>query len=157
MNVRPFKCQINNLEQNGNAGRERITPVHRPASLLDVDEMRRYITLSTDRCEFLIHASFVMINDRNAIKKKSQRLLYRRCSRCVIGAAAGPELWRVTGVHRLVMEQKVHSRIKLTCTALTDCFLKAQLQLKGVPRWAPPIFQSTGFQGGWGSLWLHDR
>lgn len=46
---------------------ERITPVHRPASLLDVDEMRRYITLSTDRCEFLIHASFVMINDRNAI------------------------------------------------------------------------------------------
>lgn len=65
--MRPFKCQINNLEQNGNAGRERITPVHRPASLLDVDEMRRYITLSTDRCEFLIHASFVMINDRNAI------------------------------------------------------------------------------------------
>lgn len=68
--MRPFKCQINNLEQNGNAGRERITPVHRPASLLDVDEMRRYITLSTDRCEFLIHASFVMINDRNAILKK---------------------------------------------------------------------------------------
>lgn len=117
--MRPFKCQINNLEQNGNAGRERITPVHRPASLLDVDEMRRYITLSTDRCEFLIHAPFVMINDRNAILK-SQRLLYRRCSRCVIGAAAGPELWRVTGVHRLVMEQKVHRRIKLTCTALTD-------------------------------------
>lgn len=61
---------------------------------------------------------------------------------------SGPEQLGVTGLHRLVMEQKVHRGIKPNNMQSQDCFLKAQspfiLGCKGFPAEPHPYYSIVG-------------